>query len=293
MSDSEKLNSIEQDTISLSAPRDLRFCSQFRDVPVVCIETGEELGRVHGFLVDDRRGVIAGFVLGTSAVERGLKVAPFGAVSSFGGFALTVSKSSDITDLIASPYFLALFEKDLVLLGSRIIESGGKSVGFVQDAGIDVKDGSIVLLKITSDVGFMSPYRATIPYAAVEKIEHDTITLRKKEQVTFKKDIPGVTEEEYSYVPLVLKEEEIKEVLVGRLAEEMEKVRREVQKSLEAEFYKFFLIYQKTPMQKEIIASLEKYIDEALAGRFENLREELTAEIRRILENVEAKKTTD
>ena len=290
MSDSEKLDNKKHDSHSHPASREVKFCSQFRDLPIVSIENGEELGRVHGFLVDVKRGIIAGFILSTSAVQQGVKVAPFTAISSFGGFALTVSRSADVTDLIANPYFLELFEKDAVLLSSKVTEHSGKLVGFVQDVGIDPQSGRIVLLKIASDVGFMSPYRANIPFAAIKRIEHDTLTLREKEQITFKKDIPGISEEEYSYVPLVLKEEEIRQVLLARLVDEMEKVRRDVQKSLETEFEKYFLIHQKETMLKEITAALEKYVEETLACCLEIIRKEMTEEIRRTLDDYMIKK---
>ncbi|MEW5946004.1 MAG: hypothetical protein AB1742_07380 [bacterium] len=271
----------------------MKFCAQIRDLPVVSIEEGEELGKVQTPLIDPVKRSVAGFVLGTPRVEQGVRILPYSSVSSFGSFALTVGRASEVKDLVGEPYFLELFEKDVVLFGCRIVEPGGRLAGYVQDVGIDPQDGAIVLLKVTSDVGFMSPYRATIPYSSVEKIDGDTVTLKADEKVRFKKDLPGAPEEERTYVPLVLEEEDMRATLMSRLVDEMERIRRDVQGSLQAEYDRNFVARHRAGMETEIAESVSGVIEEAVRRNVDEARKAILNEIRSVLSSYAANEALD
>ncbi|HPI76691.1 MAG TPA: PRC-barrel domain-containing protein, partial [bacterium] len=166
----------------------MKRLTEFRNLPVVNVADGNELGAVNSFLIDTEQGKLAGFVLASKPGGHGVRVVPLSAVSSFGSFAMTLKRDGEAVDLIGDPYLLSLFEKDVPLLGSKVfVENGDKTIGFVKDVGVSVEDGELLLLTVTSDAGFTSPYRASIPYGVVVSADRDTVVIKSDERLRYVK----------------------------------------------------------------------------------------------------------
>lgn len=239
-----------------------RLFADMRNLPVVCIDTGRETGVVGGFLVDPEQRRLAAFVLGARDVGRGVRVLPIDRVKSLGGFALTVESEKDIIDLVSSEEYLALFEKDIQLLGVKALSSGEKLLGYVRDVTFDRDTGALFLARVASDASFLSPFQATIPFGAIGEIRSDAVILTADADFAFSRESDAPTAQfDQLYVPLVLKEEQMRAAFVARVSDEMEKLRREVRESLEQVHEEHFIQRWKPLLRNELMDDLRREAD--------------------------------
>ncbi len=249
----------------------MKRLTEFRNLPVVNVADGNELGAVNSFLIDTEQGKLAGFVLASKPGGHGVRVVPLSAVSSFGSFAMTLKRDGEAVDLIGDPYLLSLFEKDVPLLGSKVfVENGDKTIGFVKDVGVSVEDGELLLLTVTSDAGFTSPYRASIPYGVVVSADRDTVVIKSDERLRYVKmsAAGSAGADSAALVPLVIEEHKLAEAMNERVREEMEKVMSGLRSALGFEFERHFLSKHKEPMALELLAQLKGSIEAVYENRF-------------------------
>ncbi|HOC90900.1 MAG TPA: PRC-barrel domain-containing protein [bacterium] len=249
----------------------MKRLTEFRNLPVVNVADGNELGAVNSFLIDTEQGKLAGFVLASKPGGHGVRVVPLSAVSSFGSFAMTLKRDGEAVDLIGDPYLLSLFEKDVPLLGSKVfVENVDKTIGFVKDVGVSVEDGELLLLTITSDAGFTSPYRASIPYGAVVSADRDTVVIKSDERLRYVKmsAAGSAGADSAALVPLVIEEHKLAEAMNERVREEMEKVMSGLRSALGFEFERHFLSKHKEPMASELLAQLKGSIEAVYENKF-------------------------
>jgi sporulation protein YlmC with PRC-barrel domain/DNA repair exonuclease SbcCD ATPase subunit len=249
----------------------MKRLTEFRNLPVVNVADGNELGSVNSFLIDTEQGKLAAFVLASKPGGPGVRVVPLSAVSSFGSFAMTLKRDADAVDLIGDPYLLSLFEKDVPLLGSKVfVENGDKTIGFVKDVGVGVEDGELLLLTVTSDAGFTSPYRASIPYGAVISADRDTVVIKSDERLRYVKmsAAGSAAADSAALVPLVVEEHKLAEAMNERVREEMEKVMSGLRSALGFEFERHFLSKHKEPMASELLAQLKGSIESVYENKF-------------------------
>lgn len=250
--------------------------SELRNLPVVSIKDGRELGSVGSFLIDYREERLSAFVLSTRKGDRGVKVVPYDAVSSFGSFAVTLSSADAIADLTSNSEFLELFEQDILIFGSEVYTAGDdKLLGFVKDISISPENGILQLMSITNDSGFMSPFRASVPFGDVERVEQKRVILKAGLKPSYHRDDPtGRALGGKSLVPLVLEETEWRKALSERMREELEKLRSNLKEQLALDHKQFFLAYEKEQMQTEISGMLR---DEIKHYHESNLQETLNS----------------
>ena len=271
---------ISQNTSPKTQSRGSRLCSELRNLPLVSIDEGKELGRIGSFLVDPDKRCIEAYILSTADVRAGVHVVALNAISSYGSFALTIAQKSAIMELTSVPEFMQLFEKDIILLGTEVNDSSGKLMGFIKDVSFDASDGSILLLKITSDTGFMSPYQATVPISAISSIEKDRIVINEEYKISYSKDGPiSGTGKKAAFVPLVAHEEELKRAMLNRLQHEMEKMRRELRDKLFEQHEEYFLSRQKSTLEKSVIESLKEWINARISEAGESAAQQFTDHI--------------
>ncbi len=253
-----------------SGPASKRL-TELRNLPVVSISEGVELGGVNGFLIDYDKGVLAGFLLASRKPGGGVRVAPWAAVSSFGNFAITLTKTSEVRELASDAYLLALFEKDIPLLGANVcFEGDDKLVGFVKDVSVNVENGSLLLLTVTSDEGFTSPYRASVPFSSVVSVTKTRVTIRGDQRVAYRKEgILGRAEERGSFVPLVLEETRWRAMLDERVRETMEKVQRELKDRFFADHEQFYLANERDKLFKDVSETISKKIEGFFEQKFD------------------------
>ncbi len=254
--------------------RGYKNLSELRNLPVVSIKDGRELGSVGSFLIDYKEERLAAFVLTTRKGDRGVRVVPYTAVSSFGSFAVTLSCSDAISDLTSVPELMSLFEQDILILGSEVYTVGDdKLLGFVKDVSISVDSGSLQLISITNDSGFMSPFRASVPFSEVERVEQKRVLLKAGLKPSYHRDDPtGRALGGKSLVPLVLEETEWRKALSERMREELEKLRVNLKEQLAMDHKQFFLAHEKEQMQSELSGLLR---DEIKHYHENNLQETL------------------
>lgn len=249
------------------------------------IEEGQELGRVGGFLTDPDKRRIAGFVMSTQGARGGVRVVPIEAISSFGTFALTITKTTAVIDLTASPKFMQIFEKDIMLLGCEVRDGENRLVGFVKDVSVEISDGALLLIRITSEAGFMSPYEASVPIGAVRSIEKDRIVIDEEHRVTYTQEagIPGGGRP--AFVPLVAREEDLKRAMSGRIEVEIEKLRRELRDRLFDQHEEYFIARQKQLLEDTVTASVREWVEENVQAGVRDAIGDITARIGKALES--------
>ncbi len=248
-----------------------RRLTELRNLPVVSITDGVELGTVSSFLLDYERGHLAAFVLSSRKPGIGVRAVPYNSVSSFGSFAVTLTKAGDVCDLTDNKELLALFEKDVPLLGSKVcFENDDRIVGFVKDVSVSLEDGSLLLLTVTSDTGFTSPYRATVPFSTVKSVTKDVVVLSGDQRLSYRKEGVLARSEDRSggFVPLVLEDAKWRETLDERIREAMEKVHRELKDRFFADHEQFYLSHEKERILAELTKALYGKIEEYYEKKF-------------------------
>ncbi|HOX29011.1 MAG TPA: PRC-barrel domain-containing protein, partial [bacterium] len=246
-----------------------------RGLPVVSIRDGVEIGSISSFLIDYDAGKMEAFVLTASKPGVGIRVVPIANVNSFGTFAITLLSADSVVNLPDNPRLMSLFEKDIQFLGSKVYQDGSdRVVGFVKDVSVNLEDGAVLLVTITNDAGFTSPYRASIPYSSVKDVERDSVILEAEYKIGFKREGPlGRAEESGAFVPLVIEDERWRQFLGERIKDEAEQIGKRLRDSLFADHQQYFLSNEKERMSVDIGAELD--------GKIERFFEEKFSEVER------------
>ena len=251
--------------------------SELRNLPVVNVTDGIEIGKVASFIIDFDKSKLTAFILASKNTGAGVKVVNLDSISSFGSFAMTITDVNQVEDLVNNSEYLKLFEKDIPLLGSSVYEEENKLLGFVKDTSININDGNIILLTLTSDSGFTSPYKATVPFSSIKSIEKDKIIISSGQRLSYRREgVAGRVEDSGSYVPLVLEEAKWKDAINERIKDEMLKVHNQLREQFLADHQQFYLAHERKRLTGEITDALISKFDQLISKNSVELSQELT-----------------
>ena len=153
----------------------MKLSTELKDLPIVSIAEGEEVGMVKDFIVDPVEKAVVALVIADKTWYAGAKVISFSLINSIGDYAITTENSSSVVELSNMPEIIDLLKKELKMIDARVITRGGRFVGRVNEYSIDPETGRILGLELAGDADVSSPDKNVIPSASIVTIGKDVI----------------------------------------------------------------------------------------------------------------------
>lgn len=157
----------------------MKLSNELRNLPIVSIAEGEEVGVVKDFIVDPGAKSIVAIIIEDPLWYEGAKVISFSLIHSIGDFALTTENASSVVPLVNMPELSDLIKVNVQIIGAKVITRGGRLIGFVKEYSIDPHTGSIVGMELSSDSDIVSPDRSVIPISSVVTIGKDVLIVNE------------------------------------------------------------------------------------------------------------------
>lgn len=157
----------------------MKLSTELRNLPIVSIAEGEEVGVVKDFIIDPTMKAIVAIVIEDTNWYEGAKIISFSLIHSIGDFAITTENASSMVALVSMPELAQLLKKDIRIVGAKLITRGGRLVGFVKEYSIDDRTGEIIGLELSSDSEVATPDRNIIPSSAIVTIGRDVIIVNE------------------------------------------------------------------------------------------------------------------
>ncbi|WP_418790304.1 PRC-barrel domain-containing protein [Phosphitispora sp. TUW77] len=161
--------------------------------PVISLQ-GEELGSVTRVIVNPDDGRVAGLTLSIKGWFKGEKALEFESVKSFGSYAVTIDRGSQVITLDSLPVLKKLAE-ECDMYNMRIITPEGRLIGTVDDFYFDTATGKIEKFILTGGtIKTVFKGRVSIPASSIENIGKDVIIAANNVTETIQKEEPGLTD---------------------------------------------------------------------------------------------------
>lgn len=119
-------------------------------LPILCITTGNQLGRVRRPIVDPQSKKVVGLSVASSAFG-GRKILPIDAVHALGSHAVTVGRTEDLLGPKEERVASLLAQDRIKVVGTPVITARGVLVGTVQDYEIG-EGGRIEQLYVSQNI---------------------------------------------------------------------------------------------------------------------------------------------
>lgn len=154
----------------------MKLSTELKDLPIVSIAEGEEVGIVKDFIIDpENKAVVALVVEDKTVYYEGVKVISFSLIHSIGDFAITTENTSSVVVLSNMPELIDLIKKELRIVKAKVITRSGRLIGYVKEYSIDSRTGEIVGLELSSDSDIATPENNVIPAGAIVTLGKDVI----------------------------------------------------------------------------------------------------------------------
>lgn len=112
--------------------------SEILGLPVISITEGSELGRVKCLVINPLKGAIAAMVIeDDNWYKVGAKLLPFSAIIGVGDNAITIENSTSIVPIINDPEIEKLLDKNIKVIGAKVITQRGSFQGRVIEYSVD------------------------------------------------------------------------------------------------------------------------------------------------------------
>jgi uncharacterized protein YrrD len=165
----------------------MKLSTELKNLPIVSIAEGEEVGMVKDFIIDPVSKSIVALVIEDNLWE-GPKVISFSLIHSIGDFAITTENASSVVSLINMPELTELIKKKLKIIDGKVITRAGRLVGFVKEYSVDDRTGEIIGFELKSDANISSPDRNVIPSECVATIGKDIIIVNEDVESSLRSD---------------------------------------------------------------------------------------------------------
>ena len=157
----------------------MKLSTELRNLPIVSIAEGEEVGVVKDFIIDPSLKAIVAVIIEDPLWYEGAKVISFSLIHSIGDFAITTENASSVVTLTSMPELADLIRKEIRIVGAKIITRGGRLVGFVKEYSLDDRTGEILGLELSTESTVASPDQNVIPASVVVTIGRDVIIVNE------------------------------------------------------------------------------------------------------------------
>lgn len=121
-------------------------------LPLISIADAKEVGAIGGFIFNPEQKSVD-FLLLEKKEGEDIKGIPYGMIEGVGDFAVTVTDSNLIINIMKVGLLKKLVEKEIRLMGSRLITNKGKYLGQVTEYSIDTETGVLGKLFYAEQTG--------------------------------------------------------------------------------------------------------------------------------------------
>ena len=119
-------------------------------MPVISLESGEQIGVVKGFIVDSKAIKIAALVLEQKGGWfKDARIITFEHIKNVGEHAITVEITRCIQKASSLPQIMALSKHAIEIIGTKVISQEGNLLGTVEEFFFEPVTGNIIVLEIS------------------------------------------------------------------------------------------------------------------------------------------------
>lgn len=129
----------------------MKKTKEITGLPVIAIEGGCQLGTVYSLLINPETKKVDYLVLDRGKWYQEMRVLNYEEVIGIGEFAVTTKDSSKAVPVSSSERAIDLMEKDIRVLGTRVMTDKGKVIGTVTEYYIDEETGNIKGCQVSPD----------------------------------------------------------------------------------------------------------------------------------------------
>ena len=115
----------------------MKTSQQVIGLPVISITDGNEIGRVKHLMINAAKGTVDFFVIDSAVQSLAGGVVPVEKVLGIGSDALTILEVADVSDIARIPAAIDLLQKNVTVLGTRVMTRKGKLQGVAGDIHVD------------------------------------------------------------------------------------------------------------------------------------------------------------
>ena len=115
----------------------MKTSQQVIGLPVISITDGNEIGRVKRLMINPAKGAVDFFVIDSAMQTLAGGVVPVEKVLGIGSDALTILEAADVSDIARIPAAIDLLQKNVTVLGTRIMTRKGTLQGVAGDIHVD------------------------------------------------------------------------------------------------------------------------------------------------------------
>ncbi len=112
-------------------------------VPIISISVGTQVGYVKGLVVNPQQKTVEFLLLEDQENNEGIKGIPFRYAEGVGDYAVTIENESVIIEISRIGILQELLEKNINIIGTKVITRKGKYLGEVCDFSIDTETGKL------------------------------------------------------------------------------------------------------------------------------------------------------
>ncbi len=120
-------------------------------MPVYSCQEGLYLGNIRTMLLDAKNYLVQGFLVERRRAAREDRILPLGAVRSFGKDGITVNSVADMERIGQSSKYIRAIRHPLIIIGSRVFTTAGRTLGKVEDYRFNTETGLISGFEISPD----------------------------------------------------------------------------------------------------------------------------------------------
>ncbi len=160
----------------------MKTSQQVIGLPVVSITDGNEIGKVKSLMINAVKGKVDFFVIDSAVRSLAGGVIPVDKVLGIGADALTIMAAGDVCDISGSPEAIGLLQKNVAVIGTRVLTRKGSLAGVTGDIHLDEDNacdiaGVEFLPGLPEQAGGIIPKDAIITFAQnLLVVEEDFMT---------------------------------------------------------------------------------------------------------------------
>jgi uncharacterized protein YrrD len=117
--------------------------------PVIARDTGEKVGQVDDLVIDRSGTRVLGIVAAGKMIFGSEKVVPWAAVRSVGLDSVVIESKSSVVKGSQAPEIAEVLKEGYILLGNRVLTTGGRELGKVENVFFDPETGTVEGYELT------------------------------------------------------------------------------------------------------------------------------------------------
>ncbi len=126
----------------------MKTSDAIKELAVFSIIDGKEIGKVKELLINPGEKTVAYFIVDIPNWHLGLKVIPLSLVEGIGEDAVMIESENIVKNLNEEPVGIELVERDIKLIGNKVLTNKGRVIGKVSEFYVDEDNGQVSGLEL-------------------------------------------------------------------------------------------------------------------------------------------------